>query len=198
MTSIYRQLGIGCERLFRAVVQDQLGLSDSEVRWGYDVEISPGKMGRLTLDARIDRSHLADQSAVTRLDSWLSRASEYVGLGSSQALTGVVFEVRQGYKSADSKRQNADLRFGMRARSEGYMPVVLVMSNQVSATVAQRYRNSNMLILTGVLSDDDRLSTFAFCNDVLGYSLTDFFKRNTSALRTEVAAILSGLLSPTS
>jgi len=38
MTSVYRQLGIGCERLFRAVIQDTLELSDDHVKWGYDIE----------------------------------------------------------------------------------------------------------------------------------------------------------------
>lgn len=36
MTSIYRQIGIGCERLVRAAIQDTLKLSETEVRWGYD------------------------------------------------------------------------------------------------------------------------------------------------------------------
>jgi len=35
MTSIYRQLGIGCERLFRAILEAELGLTSEELRWGY-------------------------------------------------------------------------------------------------------------------------------------------------------------------
>lgn len=37
MTSIYRQLGIGCERLFRQLLQDSLGLSPTEATWAYQV-----------------------------------------------------------------------------------------------------------------------------------------------------------------
>ena len=33
MTSIYRQLGIGCERLLRQVIQDHLGLTNEQVAW---------------------------------------------------------------------------------------------------------------------------------------------------------------------
>lgn len=33
MTSIYRQLGAGCDKLFRAVIRDALLLSDEEVAW---------------------------------------------------------------------------------------------------------------------------------------------------------------------
>ena len=66
MTSIYRQIGIGCERLVRGVIQDTLRLDDEEVRWGYDSVRSDGRAQRLTLDARIDGDHLADKSAVDR------------------------------------------------------------------------------------------------------------------------------------
>ena len=43
MTSVYRQVGIGCERLVRAVIQDSLSLDDEEVRWGYDSIRSDGR-----------------------------------------------------------------------------------------------------------------------------------------------------------
>ena len=46
MTSIYRQVGIGCERLVRAVIQDTLHLGDADVRWGYDSMRSDGKAQR--------------------------------------------------------------------------------------------------------------------------------------------------------
>ena len=31
MTSVYRQIGIGCEKLFRTVIRDSLGLTDTDV-----------------------------------------------------------------------------------------------------------------------------------------------------------------------
>ena len=33
MTTIYRQLGIGCERLFRTLLQDTLGLTEPQASW---------------------------------------------------------------------------------------------------------------------------------------------------------------------
>ena len=33
MTSIYRQVGIGCQWLINAILQDNLGLSEEEARW---------------------------------------------------------------------------------------------------------------------------------------------------------------------
>ena len=35
MTSVYRQIGIGCEKLFRRVLKDSLELSDEDVTWSY-------------------------------------------------------------------------------------------------------------------------------------------------------------------
>src|SRR3954452_9039973 len=37
MTSIYRQLGIGGERLFRQVIRDQLGLDAEQAQWTYTI-----------------------------------------------------------------------------------------------------------------------------------------------------------------
>ena len=33
MTSVYRQIGIGCERLFRTVLRDSFDLADEDVNW---------------------------------------------------------------------------------------------------------------------------------------------------------------------
>lgn len=199
MTSIYRQIGIGCERLVRSIIQDELALSDDEVRWGFEVKYDNGgetKSRRLTLDARIDREHVGHKVARSRLDDWLQKAGKFVGNPQGQIFKGTVFEVRQGYKSADSKRQNADLTFGLRAYGESYLPVVFVVSNQVSQTVIERYRNARLLVLTGRVSSDPLRSSYAFLEQVVGYSMTAFFERNTEIIQTEVEAILSSLLSP--
>lgn len=40
ITSLYRQIGLGCEEVFRQVLQDELGLSSEQVRWflqGYGI-----------------------------------------------------------------------------------------------------------------------------------------------------------------
>jgi len=193
MTSIYRQIGIGCERLVRGVIQDALALDDAEVRWGYDSVRSDGRAQRLTLDARIDGDHLVPDAA-SRLHDWLKRSSGYIN--QHRETKGAVFEVRQGYKSADSKRQNADLRFGLAAYDEAYLPVILVISTQVSSVVVERYRQNKLLVLTGILSADDTKSTYAFFESVVGYSLSEFFERNAPAIRSEVSDILTKLLSP--
>ena len=37
MTSIYRQIGIGSEALFRQILQDELGLDAEQAKWSYNV-----------------------------------------------------------------------------------------------------------------------------------------------------------------
>ena len=111
-------------------------------------------------------------------------------------MRGAIFEIRQGYKSADSKRQNADLRFGARAYQCGHIPVVAVLSSQVSETVIARYRDAGMLVLTGIRSDDPTVSTFAFFKEVVGYRLEDFFVRTSPRIRDVIHSLIKKLLSP--
>ena len=43
MTSIYRLLGMGCERLFRALLQDTLHLTETQSKWAYEIAGSDGR-----------------------------------------------------------------------------------------------------------------------------------------------------------
>lgn len=194
MTSIYRQLGIACERLFRQIVQLTLGLDDNQVKWSYKSMRSDGTNQTLTLDARIEVAHVGDAKKRQKVENWLARCKSELDLALD--LKGVVFEVRQGYKSADSKRQNADLRSAMQATASGLLPVVMVFSRQINETVARRYRNSKLLVMTGSLDGSETESTFTFSRDVLGYDLGRFFERNTDALKTEIGEIVSRVVSP--
>ena len=198
MTSIYRQLGIGCERLLRQVIKDSFSLEDEEVGWSYTYEKENGGQGVHTLDARIDVAHVDDSKARSRVVEWLQRvgAGLHLPLARINALRGIVFEVRQGYKSADSKRQNADLRFGTRAYNENYLPVLTIVSKQISTPVSRRYRSAQLLVLMGTPHDDDTVSTFQFYSTVVNYDLADFFSRNSPILRKEFTEVLRVLLSP--
>jgi len=198
MTSIYRQLGTGCERLFRAVIGDTLRIAPDDLNWGYDVETDDGGSRRLTLDAKIGCTSILDSAAKTRMATWLFTSANSLGISKnrSKQISGAIFEVRQGYKSADAKRQNADLRNAAHAFSENDLPVIAVLSTQISDTLLRRYRNGNMLVLTGDRIGDVLKDTYAFMNEIVGYPLDRFFERNTDTLRREVNLILSRLLSP--
>ena len=199
MTSVYRQLGQGCDRLFRAIVSDSLGLSDAEVSWMYEITKKDGSKGVLTLDARIDLDHIKDRPVERqKVREWLNRCAKFLGYSDerSQELRGAVFEARQGYKSADAKRQNADLQFATNALSENYLPVLSIISTQTSESVIRRYRNAKMLVITGNMSTDDTVSTYAFFRSAVGYSLDEFFQRNTEKMRERCRAVLEKLLNP--
>ncbi len=197
MTSVYRQLGIGAERLFRALLKDQLGLSASQVVWSYTVveESTTGGSARshtLTLDGRAEMSEIVDAAARARVGEWV--AAQAARLDITIPLHGAVFEVRQGYKSADSKRQNADIANATQALGHGYLPVLAVMSTQINAVVHERYNANNWAVLLGHTSDDPISSTFAFSKQVLGYDLVAFFERNTELLRAQLVDVLAALL----
>ncbi|MDR0221268.1 MAG: hypothetical protein LBI54_07695 [Lachnospiraceae bacterium] len=176
MTSIYRQLGIGCERLLRKIMQDEYRLNDAQTAWSYEYNKENGSSATLTLDACIRTKDIEYPSKREKFRDWLIATAHGMNYSESntKSLSGAVFEIRQGYKSADSKRQNADLRFGMRARSDDdLLPVIMIVSAQINSNVFQRYRDQSIHMMLGVLKGDN--STFAFFSDVIGYDLADFF-----------------------
>jgi len=197
MTSIYRQLGTGCENLMRAIACDQLGLSIEQYSWSYEVKNPNGSISTLTLDGRISSTELVSIKNRKRFDVWLADAASASGLSKkmTKGLSGAVFEVRQGYKSADAKRVNADVRSWNRAIKDGLLLVFVVFSNQIGVPILTRYRSESVLVLTGVDSKDPTVSSFAFFEKVLGYSIIDFLDRNSPAIRAEMSAITRKVVS---
>lgn len=193
LTSVYRQLGTGSERLFRAILSRQLNLHEDQLTWSYDYALTNSKTRTHTLDACIKLDNLNKKQAKI-VSGWIEGAVTSTGRVLNSGLDGAVFEVRQGYKSADSKRQNADLRFGLNAYQRNMLPVFAIFSNQVSYPVITRYRADGMLILTGIVGGSPYESTFAFLEEVADYNLIEFFKRNQEVIRTEVKGVVSYLL----
>ena len=196
LTSVYRQLGIGSERLLRAIFANTLGLNPTQLAWEYSYQKSKTKSANHKLDAKLEVGQITDGSRSSALSDWLSAACKTAHTDPDFQPRGVVFEIRQGYKSADSKRQNADLRFGIRASQASLLPAFAVMSTQVTEPVIARYLNEGMLVLRGTLGDDPTVSTFAFMKQVVGYDLASFFERNSGQFQTEIKKLIEGLLSP--
>ena len=200
MTSIYRQIGIGCESLFRRILQDQLGLNNEDVRWSYTLPRSgSGKARKLHLDARIPVLSISDTARRRRVQSWMQNVAKRIDIDSAVAKTlqGIVFEIRQGYKSKDSKRQNADIANAATAYTKGLLPCAGILSLQIDEDIAQRYRNERWVLLTGLTGNaSSNESFYCFCKDVVGYDLAGFFQRNSPALKKEVEAVLAALLAP--
>lgn len=196
MTSLYRQIGIGCQHLFQQLLTDYLELSIEQASWFYLIESGAGKPRRLSLDARIELSAIPQSKTRSRVAPWLRAAASDLGVdpGIQRSLKGSVFEVRQGYKSKDSKRQQADLANASAAYASAYLPTVLLLSNQIDDDIAERYRNARWLILRGLTGGSATNSTYAFCREVIGYDLAAFFERNSRRLKSEVESVLRDLL----
>jgi len=200
MTSLYRQIGIGCEHLFRQVLQDELELAADEATWSYEVTGANRKIRTLSLDGRIPLDAIRTEPATkARVRKWIQDEAKELGVDEQIAaqLKGVVFEVRQGYKSKDSKRQNADISNAATAYTKAYLPCVVVMSNQIDADILIRYRAEKWAVLTASTARSSALqSTYVFFREIIGYDLAGFFERHSSTLKNEVAAVLEKLLTP--
>jgi hypothetical protein len=199
MTSVYRQIGIGCEKLFRTLLKDSFGLSSTDVTWSYVVPRSGGRTRTLYLDGRVPLDKIADKIKRERFQAWMKAASEAIGVAPRvfSTLTGTIFEVRQGYKSKDSKRQNADIANAVTAYTQAYLPCAVILSAQIDADILLRYRAEKWIVVTGITGADDPLiSTYDFMRDVVGYDLAAFFMRNNKILRAEIDKVLTALLAP--
>jgi hypothetical protein len=198
MTSIYRQIGIGCEELFRQIIMDSLTLSKEDVSWSYSVSRGKGKMRTLSLDARISIASISDNIKRNRAQTWLNTAAEHLNINHAvrASLQGVVFEIRQGYKSKDSKRQNADIANAATAHTQGYIPCLAVLSSQIDESIAFRYQAEQWLLLTGIpRQNSSTQSLYAFAKEILEFDLAAFFERNSSVLQHEIHTVLQTLLS---
>ena len=196
MTSIYRQIGIGCQQLFLRILIDCLGLTEEEATWSYEVQRPDGTARTLYLDGRIPLDSVKDRTRRRSLREWMSENGKRIEIEPKllSILRGMVFEVRQGYKSKDSKRQNADLANAAKAYTQSYLPVALILSNQIDTDIAARYEEQKWVILRGSVDGSPLLSTYAFCRDVLGYDLAGFFSRNSRMFKTEIETVLKVLL----
>ena len=199
MTSVYRQIGIGCERLFRKVVQDSMELSDEDVMWSYQVTLPSGRKRTLYLDGRVPLEKINDKTKRDRFYGWMRESAKMLDVDDKvfRSLSGTVFEVRQGYKSKDSKRQNADIANAATAYTKGYFPCAVILSGQIDDDILIRYRTEKWSVVTGTVGTTNSLiSTYDFMRDVVGYDLAAFFERNSLTLRREINAVLKSLLAP--
>lgn len=193
MTSVYRQIGKGCENLFREIIIDSTGYKDRKsAEWSYKSKTSSGKDKTLSLDGRLILSEIENTKVKSNVNQWLENYC--LSLQTEIPKYGAVFEVRQGYKSKDSKRQNADIDNVAVAWSQGYLPVFAIFSGQIDNDLVLRYRNNRAGIVVGTFNGTSEESLFSFCKDVLDYDLADFFKRNSPEIKKEMHNTLEALL----
>jgi hypothetical protein len=199
MTSVYRQIGIGIQFVFTQILIDQFELTAEDAVWSYMVDkIGSTKQRKLSLDGRIPIASVKDAAKRKRVEDWMRAVAKKLGVDKKivDALKGPVFEVRQGYKSMDSKRQNADIANAATAYMQGYLPVALLVSMQIDGALVTRYTLEKWALLRGMKKGDASESTFAFCKEVVGYDLAGFFERNSPAFKKEIEITLKSLLTP--
>ncbi|MFO7538868.1 MAG: hypothetical protein R6X32_12555 [Chloroflexota bacterium] len=176
MTSLYRQIGIGCEELFRQILIDVTGYTNPGLAiWSYKTKTQSGRIKTLKLDGRLELAEINDTNIANNIQNWMRTYCEQID--AAVPTQGIVFEIRQGYKSKDSKRQNADIDNATVAWSKGYLPVFAIFSSQIDGDIVLRYRNNRCGILIGSQSTNPTTSLFAFTDQVLGYDLAGFFAR---------------------
>jgi hypothetical protein len=195
ITSIYRQIGTGCEELFRQLLRDEFELTAAQATWSY-TQTAQQRTQQLSLDGRLALAELASVTQRERVQRWLTTAAQHLDIAPpiAAALQGAVFEVRQGYKSKDAKRQNADLANAATAYSQGYLPVLFLLSNQIDKTVAERYARHQWLVLYGSLTGTATHSAYRFAQEILNYDLAHFFAQHAPQLQSTIETILQQLL----
>lgn len=196
MTSVYRQIGRGCELIIRQILVDEFGFTVEEAKWEYEIPIEGGKTRKLALDGRIDFEYIRNDEAKERFEEWLKKARAEVKVADEVVLKGTVFETRQGYKSKDAKRQNADIANAANAYAAAYLPTLIVLSTQIDHDLQIRYRAARWLLLTGTLEGTSLTSTYVFAREVLGFDLAGYFERISEQVRKEIEQTLKALLSP--
>ena len=180
-------------------MKDSLELSEEDVTWSYRVTLPNGRTRTLHLDGRVPLDKIGSKGKRNRFHDWMRDSAEMLDVDPKvfKNLTGTIFEVRQGYKSKDSKRQNADIANAATAYTKGYFPCAAILSGQIDNDVLFRYRAEKWSVVTGVVGTGNPvLSTYDFMKDVIGYDLAAFFERNSSTLQREIDAILKALLAP--
>ena len=196
ITSVYRQIGIGCERLVRAIFMDYLGLGPDDVTWSYKVTGANGKERTLSLDGRITLEKIPDIEVKNRCSNWMMQVADNLELALPirEAITGIVFEIRQGYKSKDSKRQNADIANAANAYANGYIPCLMVMSTQIDDDIVTRYNVAKWTILQGFVGTSPYASTFSFFKQVIGFDFIEFMNNNQEYFKGKIQYVLEQLM----
>jgi hypothetical protein len=98
MTSVYRQIGIGCEHLFREIIIDTTQYVDRDLaQWSYETKTSGGKIKTLSLDGRLEIREIRNIDLKTKLQRWIKSYCNELSVKQAPK-NGIVFEVRQGIR----------------------------------------------------------------------------------------------------
>lgn len=75
LSSLYRQIGSGCEEVFRSILQGVFDLPAADVHWSFRASGMDGTVHTLRLDARVDLDRIQNIAARKRLHEWVNEAA---------------------------------------------------------------------------------------------------------------------------
>jgi hypothetical protein len=162
LTSLYRNVGTGTEAVVKLLIERCLGITPEQHRWQYHYTFNGSPRTR-TLDGAIRFEQIKNAKLRRRVRDWVRRHDPQA--------TGLVLEVREGYKSSDAKRSNGDKDAVLAARADNLVPVMLVLSDQIAATTVATYTKCGWNIEAGA-------QAYQFCAHVFGVDLLAVMERN--------------------
>lgn len=162
LTSLYRNVGTGTEAMVKLFIERCLGIPAASHMWGYEYSFN-GSARKRHLDGAIRFRQVRDVNARRRLRRWVANVDP--------TATGVVLEVREGYKSSDAKRMNGDKDAVLAARADGLVPVMLVLSNQIDVSIVATYLRHGWTVLAGA-------DAYRFCARAFGIDPLEVMGRN--------------------
>lgn len=140
ITSIHRKVGDLVEDSVQQVVISRLGLDPARATYAAEVESGDETVVR-TADCFIDFEEIHDSTARERV---IERAREMRdALGETKFVeepTGIGFEIRGCYQSADSKRAQADDAMARHLAGRSIVPLMLVFCGLSNESIMRRYR----------------------------------------------------------
>ena len=107
----YRQIGIGCEKLFRTILQDAFDLTDEEANWSYEIPTSGGRTRKFYLDGRVRLDKINDSDAKQRFHDWMRQSAELVNVDPDvfATLKGAVLVGYHGHCGCRDKCSDFDI-----------------------------------------------------------------------------------------
>jgi len=200
VTSIYRQVEIGCEKVIRETVQSSLQLLATDVWWDYQPATRHGANHTLRFAGRVPLDKIANIRKRTTIDQWMRDVADQLDIEERvfDALYGVVFEVRQGFMSNYFKRTHATRANASMAYTRGYLPCSVILSAQLDSNILSRYSAGKWVVLTGITGASNPLiSTYDFMDRIIGYDMAGLFDRNQHTIQLEITRVWKTICDPT-
>lgn len=184
MTSIHRKLGDLYEQCVQTIFTEQLGLPAQMPR--YMAQIVSGNTDQeRSIDVYVPFDQVRNQEK-PRLLEISDREIQLITKHPRIELTGLGFEVRHCYQSADSKRIQADEAMARHLLLSGILPIMLIFCNQSNRQIVARY--------TGTWIVKEGMAGYNFVEDLTGFKFYAFLMNKRSEYREIIRKALQRIV----